>query len=283
MLDTDLTDKDSASVLNEKQQVEITSSVSLEGYKITFTETPTTSSSLINGTSASTTNEILATETTDSSDETFADQTTSPSGSDKPEAGTIQEFSVQSKTGAVPFVLSLFGASTRMLEFGVDAKYVTEALNDMPMMYPNLANVTDASQPGSDFKTYRVEFSTDLGNVPHLQESMNFVQFNLTRISEATKPGKKSYLLINDQPSALFDLDSSEADIKKAVDQSFGIRCPTSIQSKEDKDVHTVWDFEGCNPGVNMINETAFCGKCAKQTHYLMQNSEAKMNHKFVS
>ncbi len=48
--------------------------------------------------------------------------------------------------------------------------------------------------------------------------------------------------------------------IKTAIDKSFGIRCPSSV-NVENSDVLKVYDFEDCRYDNRPVNDTAFCGK----------------------
>lgn len=133
-------------------------------------------------------------------------------------------------------------------------------------------------------KKYTVSFSVELGPVPDLFESMGMVNITVDRLSEKTGSGSKSYLMINDQPSALFDVQSDSLDvIQNQIGQSFGIRCPVSIQINNDIDSFKTFDYEDCSWDENMINETAFCGKCSNKNHYLFKNLNSTLNYKYVS
>ena len=124
----------------------------------------------------------------------------------------------------------------------------------------------------------------DLGNVPDISESMGMVNATVTRQSEKSGSGSKSFLMINDQPSALFDVKADSAEvIQKQISQSFGIRCPVSIQINDDKDSFKTFDYEDCSWGENMVNETAFCGKCSNKDHYLFKNLNSTLDYKYVS
>lgn len=133
-------------------------------------------------------------------------------------------------------------------------------------------------------KKYTVTFSVELGNVPDLSESMGMVNVTVNRVKEKSGSGTKSHLMINDQPSALFDARSDSAEvIQNQIAQSFGIRCPVSIQVNNEKDSFKTFDYEECSWGENMINETAFCGKCSNRNHYLFRNLNSSLNYKYVS
>lgn len=142
MLNTVLTDKSSSSVFNELQEIEVTSDIVLEGYRVAFTPLP------------------VVTNNSTADDNSTAEQVTPPLP-----AGTVQRISVKSNAGEVPFALSLFGVNTVMLEYGSSASIVQNALNDMPMLFPSLANVTDVSNDGKYFlKLYTVvELKRKLG------------------------------------------------------------------------------------------------------------------------
>ena len=61
--------------------------------------------------------------------------------------------------------------------------------------------------------------------------------------------------------------------IMSAIGSSFGIRCPNSIQL-ESADVIKVFDYESECAWDNMpLRNTAFCGKCAKNSNILISNN----------
>lgn len=73
--------------------------------------------------------------------------------------------------------------------------------------------------------------------------------------------------------------------IKSAISESFGIRCPPSIQSKT-ADVFDVFDFENdCAEWSTLpINETAFCGKCSrKNQNSFLYNVNSPLSFKYVN
>jgi hypothetical protein len=52
--------------------------------------------------------------------------------------------------------------------------------------------------------------------------------------------------------------------IFKSVSDTFGIRCPSSIID-QNNDVIRVFDFETCEWDSMPLNNSAFCGKCARK------------------
>ena len=110
MFDTKLTDKDSGYVKNEYQEIEISSTLIPEAYTIKY-ENLNANNTKVSGT------------------------------------GVIQSIVVKSSSSS-PFSLNLYGVNTAMIDFGAAASVVEKALNDMPMMYPNLATVTEETDAG---------------------------------------------------------------------------------------------------------------------------------------
>lgn len=113
MLETKLTETESGYARNEHQEIEISSTLVPEAYTIQVNSQDT------NGTTG---------------------------------AGVVQSIVVRSASPS-PFSLSLYGANTVMIDFGASASVVQQALNDMPMMYPNLATVTEEMDAGDLFFT----------------------------------------------------------------------------------------------------------------------------------
>ncbi len=84
----------------------------------------------------------------------------------------------------------------------------------MPLLYPNLTSVTEELDADGVSKNYIVSFSVDLGDVPDLEEVAGLVNATITQLNDTTMNGKKSYLLINDIPTNLFDLKDTAANVK---------------------------------------------------------------------
>jgi hypothetical protein len=97
-----------------------------------------------------------------------------------------------------------------------------------------------------------------------LEEVYGNVNANITKISEVSNTGTKSFILVDNKPSALFDVYTDSAStIKTAIDSSFGIKCPNSIQINNRTESFETFDYEGCSWGDALVKEAAFCGKCA--------------------
>ena len=101
-----------------------------------------------------------------------------------------------------------------LIQYGSTASDVQRALNDLPILYPNLVNVTEKLAADGVSKNYLVSFSVDLGDVPNLEEVGGLVTATITQLNDTTLNGKKSYLLINDVPTNLFDLKDTAANVK---------------------------------------------------------------------
>ena len=89
-----------------------------------------------------------------------------------------------------------------------------KALNDLPLLYPNLTKVTEELDADGVSKNYIVSFSVDLGDVPELEEVAGLVNATITQLNDTTMNGNKSYLLINDIPTNFFDLKDTAANVK---------------------------------------------------------------------
>ena len=101
-----------------------------------------------------------------------------------------------------------------LIQYGAPASDVQRALNDLPLLYPNLTNVTEELDADGVSKNYIVSFSVDLGDVPDLEEVGGLVNATITQLNDTKLNGKKSYLLINDVPTNLFDLKDTAANVK---------------------------------------------------------------------
>ena len=54
--------------------------------------------------------------------------------------------------------------------------------------------------------------------------------------------------------------------IKTAINEVFGIRCPASIQKTNAANTFAVFDYENeCQFDEKKLIETAFCGQCARK------------------
>ena len=131
-------------------------------------------------------------------------------------------------------------------------------------------------------KIYTITFSANLGAVPLLTETLGLVNITASVLNGATGGGSKSHLMIENVPSPLFDLNSEAKDIKEAIDQSFGIRCPNSIQQQDDTQSFATFDFEDCAWGENIVSETAFCGKCASQSRFFFRGLNVPLTYEHV-
>lgn len=75
----------------------------------------------------------------------------------------------------------------------------------------------------------------------------------------------------------------NQSQIKLTIAESFGIRCPVSIQTKTN-DVFEVYDYEDECEWSNMpLNETAFCGKCSRMNqNTFFNNVSSSLSFKYV-
>lgn len=121
--------------------------------------------------------------------------------------------------------------------------------------------------------------------MPLLEEANNYVNATIIKVSGANGLGSKSHIMIYDKPSSLFNpYEDSANDIESVIDESFGIRCPNSIQKNNASESFETFDYEGCSWGDKMLNETAFCGKCASSnTNSFFRNLNVSLSYNFVS
>ena len=244
MLTTILTDTQSSNVLNSIQDIEVNSTIVPEAYTISLTQG-------------------------------FSNIATSP-----PPTGSVQDILIQ---GQSPFTLGIYGMPTQPLAYNSDALLVQQALNDLPFFHPNLVKEVSKAQSGGSDVTYTVTFSADLGHVPDLFEMSGLVNATVTRVSNA-QPGLMTHLMIEAVPSGLFNAySSSEEEVKAAIEKSFGIRCPVSVQMMNATDAAATFDYEGCEHGENRLEETAFCGQCGNEGSVLFQDQSIGLDNKLVS
>ena len=73
--------------------------------------------------------------------------------------------------------------------------------------------------------------------------------------------------------------------IKTAIGKSFGIRCPNSVQAESSADIVKTFDFESeCQWSEMPLDETAFCGKCARKNSIgLLYNLNTSLTYNYVS
>ena len=130
---------------------------------------------------------------------------------------------------------------------------------------------------------YTLTFSADLGNLPLLSETSGFVNATISKVSDPTGSGTKSRLIIEDAPSGLFDAYSDDVEeINAAIDQSFGIRCPVSFQINNQTHSSNTFDYEGCDHGENLMEESAYCGQCANNNPVMFDNTDSGLNFNYV-
>ena len=58
-----------------------------------------------------------------------------------------EQQSVTVSSSVSKFVLRFMGVSTAELKYGLPVKSIQDALNDLPVLYPNLTTVTEAFDP----------------------------------------------------------------------------------------------------------------------------------------
>lgn len=65
------------------------------------------------------------------------------------------------------------------------------------------------------------------------------------------------------------------------IDEAFGIRCPQSILNATD--IFKPAEAESCTYGSNRLNDTTFCGRCAKRNvKTLFRNFNSSLDYKYV-
>ena len=90
--------------------------------------------------------------------------------------------------------------------------------------------------------------------------------------------------MIEDSPTHLLSLEDPPNNLKSELEKSFGIRCPNSIVQKIPNVVYSVFDYESeCDWSNTPLNETAFCGKCAKKnSNTILSNANIPLTYNFV-
>ncbi len=82
------------------------------------------------------------------------------------------------------------------------------ALNDIPLLSPNLVSVTlNYSNVNESITTqsYTIVFCSDLGDVSKIEEVNGLVNSNVNEITSGIPSGKKVQLLIDSVATNLFD------------------------------------------------------------------------------
>ena len=127
-------------------------------------------------------------------------------------------------------------------------------------------------------------FSADLGDLPKLTETTGYVNATIDILQAGVSPSAKSYIIVDGRPSGLFDLSNDSGDeIKSAVSESFGIRCPGSIQMNNESVSMATYDYETCSWGNNQLKDKAFCGKCSNTGNRLFSNLNSSLTYEHVS
>ena len=101
-----------------------------------------------------------------------------------------------------------------MIPLGATGVQVQAALNDLPILSPNLvvAVETQLNEDGVSL-VYFVKFAADLGEVPELQEISGNVNSTITIYAQASLTGTKTSLVINSVPTALFSFNDSASTV----------------------------------------------------------------------
>jgi hypothetical protein len=81
---------------------------------------------------------------------------------------------------------------------------VQSALNDLPMLSPNLVTVSESFSMDGVSKIYAVQFCSDLGDVPDIQEVLGLVNYTITENVKGVASGKKIQLNIEGTSTNLF-------------------------------------------------------------------------------
>lgn len=98
-----------------------------------------------------------------------------------------------------------------MIKNGATALDIQNALNDLPILSPNLATVTQITTSGNI--RYSVKFSADLGDVPLMVETSGNVNILTTKITAGVPTGNKIQVLIQNQTSNLFNIKDTAANV----------------------------------------------------------------------
>ena len=85
------------------------------------------------------------------------------------------------------------------------ADFIQMALNDLPMLYPNLVNVSESPASGNVSKIFSIQFNSLLGDVPEIQEVFGMVNFTVNETIKGEANGSKIQLSIGDTFTNLFD------------------------------------------------------------------------------
>lgn len=160
---------------------------------------------------------------------------------------------------------------------------VKKALEDLPTLKKNSVFVNETQSADDTVRIFNVYFSQILGDVPNIQEVSNFVTTQVTEVVKGVQNERNIQLIIENQAGQLFDVFDSEANIRKAIDESFGIRCPSSIIRPELNEF-AAFDFEDeCQPNDKPLNESAFCGKCARNSNVIFSAYNSSLTRNQVN
>ena len=101
-----------------------------------------------------------------------------------------------------------------MIPVGALAVQLQVALNDLPILSPNLVTSVESTLADDGVSLiYFVQFSADMGEVPELQEISGNVNCTITIYAQASLSGTKTSLVINNVPTALFSFNDSASTV----------------------------------------------------------------------
>jgi len=175
MFSTNLTEEDSNFVKNEKQTIQISSSVTDESYEIEYLELY-------------------------------------PDSSIIDSLGEVQSLTMNQTRSK--FMLEFMGAYTALLSYGASASVIEKALNDLPTLQPDLVKVTQIFGPGV-LKNYTIEFSADLGNVSNIREVMGQANAEVVKLRQGNFTGLKTYMILDGVTTDMFSLNDSASNVNQ--------------------------------------------------------------------
>ncbi|OWF48084.1 Fibrocystin-L [Mizuhopecten yessoensis] len=163
------------------------------------------------------------------------------------------------------FRLGLYSLYTESILFGVSAIDMTNALKSLPVFDVSETVSINRTAHGQGFK-YTITFISERGNFPELElktlSGTFTARINTTR--DGKPSGKKVGLMMAGVPAPLIDSNGSQSQISEALGTLFTVRCPSYWTDPKRKIIyHNMEDYSSLPwylRGLRKNQYQAFCG-----------------------
>jgi len=96
-----------------------------------------------------------------------------------------------------------------LIKVGAPAQYVEDALNNLPILAPNLVSVNESLANDNVSLIYSIQFSSSLGDVPDIEERLGLVNFTQNETVKGQPSGSQIQLNIQGAVTNLFDITNN--------------------------------------------------------------------------